>query len=304
MVQVTHKEKTEEESHDQEVVELARKLLGKWSGESTVEEVQQKAAAIADEKGERVDLQINKIPAITFLEGQLPKRMMSELNSYVDEQRDNLEDFSGNLVGQIKQHERSQQLSLDRTNPTVQGLVNLFGSAGRGFLKTYSDQIQLKGGADAFDKAPIDCFSMWTVHSYEGDYNPLHDHDVSYDEKCMAFSVILYCKVPPQIVELGKSTNLYSNGGATDGCTYFTWGANTFADHLQLKPKQDRYVVPEEGKFLIFPSWLKHSVAPFYGEGERRTLSANFRLSFKKIKRHENNEEPEVTADTPLSDIL
>ena len=55
MVQVTHKEKTEEESHDQEVVELARKLLGKWSGESTVEEVQQKANAIADKKGERVD---------------------------------------------------------------------------------------------------------------------------------------------------------------------------------------------------------------------------------------------------------
>ena len=41
-----------------------------------------------------------------------------------------------------------------------------------------------------------------------------------------------------------------------------------------LKPKTDRYVIPEEGKFLIFPSWLKHSVAPFYGEGERRTLSA------------------------------
>ena len=125
MVQVTHKEKTEEESHDQEVVELARKLLGKWSGESTVEEVQQKAAAIADEKGERVDLQINKIPAITFLEGQLPKTMMSELNSYIDDQRDNMTDYSGNLVGQIKQTEKSQQLSLDRTNPTVQGLINL-----------------------------------------------------------------------------------------------------------------------------------------------------------------------------------
>ena len=39
--------------------------------------------------------------------------------------------------------------------------------------------------------------------------------------------------------------------------------------------RQRQYVVPEEGKFLIFPSWLKHSVAPFYGEGERRTLFAN-----------------------------
>ena len=110
--------------------------------------------------------------------------------------------------------------------------------------------------------------------------------------------------VPPQIAKLGDNTKLHSNGGATDGCTYFTWGTNTGADHLVLKPKTDRYVVPEEGKFLIFPSWLNHSVAPFYGEGERRTLSANFRLSFSKIKRHENEEEPEVTADTPMSDIL
>ena len=273
MVKVTHREKTEEEI---KAIEEARKTHGVWTGESKPEDVAPPEPA----EGERVSLKINQIPAITFLEGNLPRTMLDELNAHVDEQRDNLEDFSGNLVGQIKQHERSQQLSLDRTNSIVKGLVNLFGSAGRVFLKSYDNQIPTEGGADAFYKAPIDCFSMWTVHSYEGDYNPLHDHDVSYGERCMAFSVILYCKVPPQILELGKSTNLYHNGGATDGCTYFTWGTNTFSDHLQLKPKQDRYVVPEEGKFLIFPSWLKHSVAPFYGEGERRTLSANFRVSF------------------------
>ena len=44
-------------------------------------------------------------------------------------------DYSGNLVGQIKQTEISQQLSLDRTNPTVQGLKNLLGSAGRHISK-------------------------------------------------------------------------------------------------------------------------------------------------------------------------
>ena len=175
--------------------------------------------------------------------------MLDELNAHIDEHREKMADYSGNLVGQIKQTEKSQQLSLDRTNPTVQGLINLLGSAGRAFLKSYSGQIPMAGGASAFDKAPIDCFSMWTVHSYEGDYNPLHDHDVSYDQKCMAFSIILYCLVPPQIAKLGDSTKLHSNGGATDGCTYFNWGTNTGADHLVLKPKTDRYVVPEEGKF-------------------------------------------------------
>ena len=311
MVEITHREKTEEEI---KAIEEARKTHGKWMGEERVADI--KPAEPAD--GERVNLKINQIPAITFLEGNLPRSMLDELNAHVDEHRAKMEDYSGILVGQIKQTEKSQQLSLDRSHPTVQGLMNLLGSAGRAFLKSYSAQIPMAGGADAFDKAPIDCFSMWTVHSYEGDYNPLHDHDVSYVQKCMAFSIILYCMVPPQIANLGGSTKLHSNGGATDGCTYFCWGTNTGADHLTLKPKTDRYVVPEEGKFLIFPSWLNHSVAPFYGPGERRTLSANFRvpfsanakdetsgdLHFKNMFEREKQPEPEVTADTPLSDIL
>ena len=266
--------------HNKEVVELARKLLGKWSGEMTVEEVQQKADALARKDGDKVSLEIKQFPAITFLEGRLPKNMLDELNTHVDEHREKLQDFSGNLVGQIKQTEKSQQLSLDVKEPVVQGFVNLMSSAGREFLKSYSDQLPLDGGEKMFDQAPVNCMSIWTVHSYEGDYNPLHDHDVSYDTKCMAFSIILYCKVPPQISLEGRSSRVHSNGGATDGCTYFTWGTNTGADHLVLKPKTEQFVVPEEGKFLIFPSWLKHSVGPFFGEGERRTLSANFRVPF------------------------
>ena len=312
-MEVTHREKTEEEL---KAIEEARKTKGIWMGEAKPEDV----TPPEPKEGERVNLKINQIPAITFLEGNLPRTMLDELNAHVDEHREKMADYSGNLVGQIKQTEKSQQLSLDRSHPTVQGLMNLLGSAGRAFLKSYSNQIPLEGGADGFDKAPIDCFSMWTVHSYEGDYNPLHDHDVSYDQKCMAFSIILYCMVPPQIAKLGDNTKLHSNGGATDGCTYFTWGTNTGADHLVLKPKTDRYVVPEEGKFLIFPSWLNHSVAPFYGPGERRTLSANFRVPFGASAKNESSgdlhfknmfdrdsktqPEPEVSADTPMSDIL
>ena len=309
MVEVTRREKTEEEL---KAIEEARKTKGIWMGEEKPEDVEPPEPV----DGEKVELKLNQIPGITFLEGNLPRVMLNELNAHVDEHRAKMEDYSGNLVGQIKQTEKSQQLSLDRSHPTVQGLMNLLGSAGRAFLKSYAGQIPLDGGASAFDKAPVDCFSMWTVHSYEGDYNPLHDHDVSYDQKCMAFSIILYCMVPPQIAKLGDNTKLHSNGGATDGCTYFTWGTNTGADHLVLKPKTDRYVVPEEGKFLIFPSWLQHSVAPFYGSGERRTLSANFKAAFganvsgeSSGDQHFKNmfdrsKEPEVTADTPISDIL
>ena len=42
---------------------------------------------------------------------------------------------------------------------------------------------------------------MWTVHSYEGDYNPLHDHGT---KGLMGLSCILYMKVPEQIQKLGS----------------------------------------------------------------------------------------------------
>ena len=159
MVDIKHTEKTEEE---EKVIEEIRKSGKQWMGEKTMDEIKKPEPA----DGERVNLKINQIPGITFLEGNLPKVMLDELNAHVDEHRAKMEDYSGNLVGQIKQTEKSQQLSLDREHPTVQGLMNLLGSAGRAFLKSYAGQIPMAGGASAFDKAPIDCFSMWTVHSY------------------------------------------------------------------------------------------------------------------------------------------
>ena len=126
MVEVTRREKTEEEK---KVIEETRNATGKWSGEEKMEDV----VKPEPEDGQRVDLKINQIPAITFLEGKLPRVMLDELNAHIDEHREKMADYSSNLVGQIKQTEKSQQLSLDRTNPTVQGLINLLGSAGRAY---------------------------------------------------------------------------------------------------------------------------------------------------------------------------
>ena len=278
MVEVTHKDKTKEE---EKVIEEVRKSGKQWMGETSMDEVEK-----PEQEGERVNLKINQIPAITFLEGNLPKVMLDELNAHVDEHRAKMEDYSGNLVGQIKQNDTAQQLTMDTNARVVKGLINILAESGRKFLSTYSEDLQLKiEGDENFSKAPIDCHSIWTVHSYAGDYNPLHDHDVSYAQKSMSFSIILYCKVPPQIANINQDIGLHSNGGSTDGCTHFVWGTNTAADFLTLRPREDTWIVPKEGKFIIFPCWLKHQVSPFYGEGERRTLSANFRVPFTTTSR-------------------
>ena len=257
--------------------------------ETTQEELDahKKAGDEEKRKSERVEIKLVTKPAVTMLEGQLTTDMLTELNNYIDENRADAKDYSSTLVGQIKQGDMSEQLSLDMEAPPVKGLINVLAECGRQFLASYSQDvgIQLEGDDGSFLKAPIDCHSIWTVHSYAGDYNPLHDHDVSYAQKSMSFSIILYCKVPPQIANLDTSVGLHSNGGAVDGCTQFVWGTTTAADFLTLRPREDTWILPKEGKFLIFPCWLKHQVTPFYGEGERRTLSANFRVPFTTTTR-------------------
>lgn len=230
-------------------------------------------------KNDAFNLKTVSMPAVTMIEGKLPLNYMEELNSYIDENRAKARDYSNHLVGQIKQHELSAQLDLDKKAPVVQSLMQILGVAGKRLLQNIGT---FPLPEDQYDKIPVECFSIWTVHSYSGDYNPLHDHDVSYDKKVMSFSCILYCKVPPQIEEIDESSNyFYENSGVTDGSTHFVWGTNTSADYLTLRPKQDKFVKPEVGKFLVFPCWLKHQVMPFYGDGERRTLSANFKTEFK-----------------------
>ena len=114
------------------------------------------------------------------------------------------------------------------------------------------------------------------------------------------------------------STETYLTNNEDPTTILDTKHGDYWEEFVDFPPKEIAYSVPEEGKFLIFPSWLNHSVAPFYGPGERRTLSANFRvpfgasakdessgdLHFKNMFDRDSKKEPEVTADTPISDIL
>ena len=94
-------------------------------------------------------------------------------------------------------------------------------------------------------------------------------------------SMILYLKVPECIEKLenpsDKGGNVYLNNssGEVDGFTFFSWANVGNKMYNMLYPAGESYVKPEVGHLLIFPNWLKHAVMPFYGDGERRTISAN-----------------------------
>ena len=209
--------------------------------------------------------------AVNIMRIQFPEDVMSEINEHIDNTIIPAnKDYSKGLVGQISHDKRSAQLHFPHNDD--------------GVGKQFSDVIT-RLGSEYIDRvvgirSDIEMQSMWTVHSYEGDYNPVHDHGTKTP---MGLSCILYLKVPPQIEKLGNPAEhfegLNESSGAVDGFTYLTWGVNGMRDINILRPITEEYVKPEVGTMLMFPAWLRHGVMPFFGEGERRTFSCNMNVS-------------------------
>jgi len=103
--------------------------------------------------------------------------------------------------------------------------------------------------------------SAWTVHQFENEYNPIHDH-----ANCK-ISAVMHLKYPenidPPVKEHLKGLDGHliftGMGGADAWCTAPVLNINA----------------AEVGVLHIFPASLGHSVYPFKGKGERRSLSFN-----------------------------
>ena len=103
--------------------------------------------------------------------------------------------------------------------------------------------------------------SAWTVHQFENEYNPIHDHS-----NCK-ISAVMHLKFPEKIDPPVKE---HLEG--LDGALIFSGMGD--ADKWCTAPvmKCDSSNV---GWLHLFPSSLQHSVYPFRGKGERRSLSFN-----------------------------
>ena len=228
---------------------------------------------VVDVEGQNAGLKINMRPqlAVNIMKVEFPEEILIELNDHVDTVIiPNDTDHSKGLVGQINRNEKSKQLTFPHKDDEV---GEMFAGVLESLAKQYVKSTLSKDCSPSVD-------SMWTVHSYEGDYNPLHDHGTKSQ---MGVSCIFYMKVPEQIQKLGNPNEEFAglnhSSGAVDGFTYLTWGTNGHRDVNMLRPVTEEYIKPVEGMLIMFPSWLRHSVNPFFGEGERRTFSANISIN-------------------------
>jgi len=244
----------------------------------------------AENIGTSISVAMRNKLAVNIMRAEIPLNIIDELNNHIDEVIVPAGlDLSGQLVGQISQNELSAQWLFphDDGGPGEE-FATILNTLGKEYIKQTLGILEFEGKERA---VKTDVQTMWTVHSYAGDYNPLHDHGTrSY----MGLSCILFLKVPPQIEAIGLPSEemiaagvtpgfqgLNGASGAVDGFTYLCWGVNGMRDVNMLRPIQEEYVKPEVGTMIIFPAWLRHAVMPFAGEGERRTFSANINVEMQ-----------------------
>lgn len=231
----------------------------------------------------QIEYELFTLPAALMLQHKLPDQVVTTLNDYLDTLRqDESRESAGNtLVGQIHQGE---QLKMDYEDVLLTPFVRIVESLASAYLRHFVEQTKspLRAKKISMDK-------LWSVHSFEGDYNPIHDH---LTKAPMGISFTTWTMVPDQITQASdERVDLYDSSGAIDGYINFTYGLNQVKDPERLRPSQSRYIMPEPGKLLMFPSWMQHTVYPFFGEGERRTVAGNlncFDLTEEEIKEIQN----------------
>ena len=209
----------------------------------------------------------------------MPKEIVSDLISITDKSINSNEDFGYALAGQIKDEKVLTKKDLGPIWAWLENEVNLY-------IKTILKDIDINFNprSASSENLEIDASieSMWTVSQVENEYNPVHYHgDVkSFEDlspNCQVSSV-LYLKIPKRSTR--KLKNKKSN---PDGFIEFI--SQGFGTSFQSLSSGSMRFKPIVGHLYIFPSWLLHTVYPFVGKGERRSIS--FNSSYKVVKKSE-----------------
>jgi|TARA_R100001460_G_scaffold71264_1_gene111993 hypothetical protein len=179
----------------------------------------------------------------------------------------NLEDWSDNLVGKVKQELRFskeiEQLWLDEFSQFIGRLHNYVE-----YRHSFGTQ---KLDTETFNYG-IQIVSGWFVRQFQNEYNPLHIHTGA------RMSCVGYLALPDGIEKEWEED--YKDHHPANGHIQFAHGTPSGYSQTNFMVK------PQVGDFYVFPAELFHCVYPFKTEGERRSFSVNF--SFVEVPKEQN----------------
>ena len=195
----------------------------------------------------QVEISIHKPFGPRIGQGKIPYEIIDQINNFVDEISENQTEMEKLNAGPQLVGEVSQEMKLP-PNIINLGLIDYVSKLTKAFILASTGR----------EITEFRLISAWVVRQYQGEYNPSHWHDGH-------ISGAGYIKLPKKFgenIQENKSNNFNGN-------INFIHGSRQFLSRSIKTAK------PEVGDIYVFPNYLMHSVNPFYGEGERRSISFN-----------------------------
>lgn len=196
---------------------------------------------------EKTTLKISKPFGPTLGFANIPESLIYKINNFIDNEVVGREkkiielDAGSDLVGQV-----TQEIKLPPE--IIKGeLYEFLYKATKAYIKLSINK----------EISRFDLLSTWVVRQFENEYNPLHFH-------AGHISGVGYLKIPENFGEI-----THKQKPSTHGNINFVHGSKQFLSNGYVSQK------PRIGDFYFFPHYLYHSVNPFYGSGERRSISFN-----------------------------
>ena len=180
----------------------------------------------------------------------IPKTLIDKINNFIDEvikdkNKSKKFDWGKHLAGQVTQEIKLPKEIIDGD------LLNFLNKITKAFVEVLTDKKITK----------FQLISCWVVRQFQNEYNPIHWHNGH-------ISGAGYLKLPNNFGASKQEKDKNAHGRIS-----FTHGTRQFLSMSTITRK------PEIGKIYLFPNYLMHSVYPFYGEGERRSISFNANIN-------------------------
>ena len=193
---------------------------------------------------------------VGWLKTELPKTVMTRLQSYIETAKKDSVIYNSKLAGNITK----SLLIEDKDSWFFQTVLIPFISK---FMEIYPSYVS---GITLFtENAPFCLNRFWVNFQKENEFNPLHNHDG-------VFSFVIWVKIPTDWKEQ-HALPFSANSNLPCASDFEFQYTNMMGDIGHYGYPLDK---TSEGRMLLFPAKLMHTVYPFYNcDKERVSISGN-----------------------------
>jgi hypothetical protein len=213
------------------------------------------------------------ITSLYYVHTQLPEDVLQKLNediNYILENKSELEKWNQNLAGNL---EEEYKLSTKSSHLIADFSIQV----AKSYFQVVEDEnlnpINKWNHSEDFFRQEVnyELESIWINLQKKYEFNPLHSHNGDY-------SFVIWVRIPYDLQdELNQKNSKYANQPCNSLFEFHFTSASGDIQSLPLKIDKSW-----EGTMIMFPSWLHHSVYPFYTSDDYRiSISGNIKVKME-----------------------